>query len=121
MATDAARVNVKAREAKQEGVRQIDHRTERYQQFKGRRSTVLPEDLQARRNRCFQAMLRWLEAQALVNAEEGTPREVHAAAGLVNLGAVREGEWGDSIPGSGGEAASNEPQRLITSFFVVGR
>ena len=45
MATDAARVKVKAREAKQKTVRQIGHRTERYQQFKGRRTSALQEDL----------------------------------------------------------------------------
>jgi hypothetical protein len=45
MATHVARVKVKLRDAKHEAVRQVGHRTERYQQFKGRRSTVLQEDL----------------------------------------------------------------------------
>ena len=74
-ATDAARVKVKAHEAGHEKVRQIGHRTERYQQFKGRRSTVMQEELHVRRNQRFQAMVTWLEAQAQVNTEEGTPRQ----------------------------------------------
>ena len=70
MANHAARVKTKAREAKQQAVRQVGHRAERYQQFKGRRTSVLQEDVKARRYRGSQAMGRWLEAQALVNAEE---------------------------------------------------
>ena len=62
MASHAARVKVKARQAKDEAVRQVGHRTERYQQFKGRRSTALDEGGHAHRARRFQAMLLWLEA-----------------------------------------------------------
>ena len=80
MASHAARVKAKAPKAKIVVVRQVGHRTERYHQFKGRRSTALDEHLQSRRAKRFEAMLIWLEAQALVNAEEGNPWEVPAEA-----------------------------------------
>ena len=77
MASHADRVKAQAREAKDEATRQVGHLTERYRQFKGRRSTALDEGVQGRRDRRFQAVLLWLQAQVLANAEEGTPREIH--------------------------------------------
>ena len=76
MASHAARVKAQAREAKKEATRQVGHLTERYRQFKGRHSTALNEGVQGRRDKRFQAMLLWLEAQALAHAEEGTPRDI---------------------------------------------
>jgi hypothetical protein len=117
MATHAARVKTKAREAKQQAVRQVGHRAERYQQFKGRRTSVLQEDVKARRYRCSQAMGRWLEAQALVNAEEGTPREVAVIAFETVEGAKISDPVSEVVDGGN----SDESQRLITTFFVVRR
>jgi hypothetical protein len=117
MATHAARVKTKAREAKQQAVRQVGYRTERYQQFKGRRTSVLQEDVQARRNRRSQAMRGWLEAQALVNAEEGTPREV----AVVVFETVHEVKTSEPVSEVVDGEGSDESQRLITTFFVVRR
>ena len=117
MATHAAREKTKAREAKQQAVCQVGHRTERYQQFKGWRTSVLQEDVQTRRNRRFQAMRGWLEAQALVNAEEGTPREV----AVVELEAVQEVKTREPVFEVVDGEGSDESQRLITTFFVVRR
>ena len=121
MASHAARVKVKARQAKDEAVRQVGHRTERYQQFKGRRSTALDEGGHARRAKRFQAMLLWLEAQALVNAEEGSPRGDQANA--------RFPDWEIQVTSGAGVASTeveeetvpDDSQRLITSFFKVKR
>ena len=121
VASHAAWVKAKAREAKDEAIRQVGHRTERYQQFKGRRSTALDEVVQGRRDRRFQAMLLWLEAQALVNAEEGSPREDQAN--------VRSPDWEIQVDAGAGVASTeveeeiipDDSQRLITSFFGVRR
>jgi hypothetical protein len=121
MASHAARVKVKARQAKDEAVRQVGHRTERYQQFKGRRSTVLDEGGHARRARRFQAMLLWLEAQALANAEEGSPREYHANAQSPDLEIQVDSDAGESSTEVEGEKVLDDSQRLITSFFGVRR
>ena len=118
MASHAARVKVKARQAKDEAVRQVGHRTERYQQFKGRRSTVLDD---ARRARRFQAMLLWLEAQALANAEEGSPREYHANAQSPDLEIQVDSDAGEASTEVEGEKVLDDSQRLITSFFGVRR
>jgi hypothetical protein len=120
MASHAARVKVKARQAKDEAVRQVGHRTERYQQFKGRRSTALDEDGHARRARRFQAMLLWLEAQALANAEEGSPREYQANARSPDLEIQDAGAGEASTEVEGGNIL-DDSQRLITSFFGVRR
>ena len=62
-------------------------------------------------------MLGWLEAQALVNAEEGTPREVV----VVKPEAGQEGKMSDSVLEPVDGASSDESQRLITTCFVVRR
>ena len=121
MASHAARVKAKALAAKIEVVRQVGHRTERYHQFKGRRSTALDEYLQSRRAKSFQAMLIWLEAQALANAVEGTPREVPAEARSMVFAVPQEPETGEAVPGPEEVEAFEESQRLITAFFVVRR
>jgi hypothetical protein len=46
-------------------------------------------------------MLLWLEAQELVNAEEGTPLEVHVEAGPIDSGADEEGETASPFPSEG--------------------
>ena len=104
MTSHAARVKIKARQAKDEAVRQVGHRTERYLQFKGRRSTALDEGGHARRARRFQAMILWLEAQALVNSEEGTPREVFADSQPMDVdpGGSRDGGSGYRRRGKSG-------------------
>jgi hypothetical protein len=119
MASHAARVRVKVREAKHKEARQAGHRTERYKKFKGRRHVALQEDLHARRARRSQAMLLWLEAQALVNAEEGSPREARGQADLVTT-SRGAGETG-FVPESGREEVPDKSQRLISFFFVVKR
>jgi len=101
MAKDASRTKTKAREARHKRTRQVGYRAVRYQWFQGHRGEVLEEEarecVRIRRARSIQLMATWLEAQALANAEEGTPREG---------------------PSSG---ASNGPeplgQKLITAFW----
>ena len=79
MAKDASRIKTKAREARHKGTRQVGYRAVRYQRFQGRRGEVLEKEsrdrVRIRRARSIRLMATWLEAQALVNAEEGTPRE----------------------------------------------
>jgi len=114
MTSDAARVKVKAREAKHKKTRQVGYRAVRYQRFKGRRHEIMEDEtreaLRARRAKRCQAMIIWLEAQALVNAQEGGPRGEPRNPGPV-----------DSDPElfcSGTDAvAQEEPQGLITNFF----
>ena len=120
MASHAARVKVKARQAKDEAVRQV-HRTERYQQFKGRRSTALDEGGHARRARRVQAMLLWLEAQALANAQEGSPREIHANGRPMDVEIQEDCEAGEEAAEAMGGKVLDDSQRLITSFFGVTR
>ena len=121
MASHAARVKVKARQAKDEAVRQVGHRTERYQQFKERRSTALDEGGHARRARRVQAMLLWLEAQALANAEEGSPREIHANGRPMDVEIQEDCEAGEAAANAEGEKFLDDSQRLITSLFGVRR
>ena len=114
MTSDAARVKVKAREAKHKKTRQVGYRAVRYQRFKGRRHEIMEDEtreaLQARRAKRCQAMIIGLEAQALVNAQEGEPR-----------GEPRSPVLADSHPGpfcSGPDTVSpEEPHGLITTFF----
>ena len=101
MAKDASRIKTKAREARHKRTRQVGYRAVRYQRFQGRRGEVLEEEarerVRARRARSIQLMATWLEAQALANAEEGTPREGPSA----------------------GEGNGSEPvgQRLFTAYW----
>ena len=78
------------------------------------------EDFHARRAKRFQAMITWLEAQAQVNAQEGTPRHEPWNADLVDSNTRRM-----ELPRPDPDAASThgEQQQLITSFFrsVGGR
>lgn len=91
MAHDAARVKSKAREARHKRVRQSGYRQVRYQRFQGRRDEAMEEETReayrARMTRSIQAMARWLESQALANAEEGRPRyaDVEDADGLEDV------------------------------------
>jgi len=101
MAKDASRIKTKAREARHKGARQVGYRAVRYQRFQGRRGEVLEgearERVRTHRARSIRLMAAWLEAQALVNAEEGTPRE-EPSSGV------------GSVPEPSG-------QRLITAFW----
>ena len=101
MAKDASRTKAKTREARHQGTRLVGYRAVRYQRFQGRRREVLEEEarqrVRARRARSIRLMATWLEAQALANAEEGTPRE-GPSSGV----------------GSGPEPSG---QKLITAFW----
>ena len=121
MASHAARVKVKARQAKDEALRQVGHRTERFQQFKGWRSTALDEGGHARRARRFQAMLLWLEAQALANAEEEGPLEYQANNRSPDLEIQVDSDAGEAAAEVEGGKIFDDLQRLITSFFGVRR
>jgi len=85
MAKDASRIKTKAREARHKGTRQVGYRAVRYQRFQGRRGEVLEKESRERvrifRARSIRLMATWLEAQAPVNAEEGTLREEPVAVG----------------------------------------
>ena len=78
------------------------------------------EAFHVRRAKRFQAMITWLEAQAKVNAQEGTPRDEPCNADLVDSNTCRL-----ELPRPDPDTVSihGEPQRLITSFFcsVGGR
>ena len=114
MATDAARVKVKAREAKHKKTRQIGYRAVRYQRFKGRRHEIMEDEtreaLQAPRAKRCQAMVIWLEAQAMVNAQEGKPRDEPRNPVLVDSHPELSCSGADNV-------SSEEPQGLITTFF----
>ena len=86
------------------------------QQFMGRRNAVMQEELHARRNRRFQAMVAWLEAQARVNVEEGTHRELRTEADPANSGPCQGEQWEGSAPGPGLASFPEEPQRSRPSF-----
>ena len=110
MTSDAARFKVKAREAKHKKTRQVGYRTIRYKRFKGRRHEIMEdktrEALKARRAKRCQAMIVWLEAQALVNAQEGEPRDP------VRVDSHKEPSFLEPDNESPGES-----QGLITTFF----
>ena len=116
MAPDAARAKAKMREARHKKVRQVGYRAVRYQRFKRRRDDALEgeslEVSRARRVKRFQAMVTWLEAQAQVNAQEGTPRDVFRHAATSEVQAHEAGEL--RVPSTEGG------QQLITSFFRTG-
>jgi len=110
MTSDAARFKAKAREAKHKKTHQAGYRAGRYQRFKGRRHEIMEDEtreaLRARRAKRCQAMIIWLEAQALVNAQEGEPRNP----------VLVDSHPGPSCSGPGIESLE-ESQGLITTFF----
>ena len=110
MTSDAARFKVKAREAKHKKTRQVGYRAVRYKRFKGRRHEIMQDEtreaLKARRAKRCQAMIIWLEAQALVNAQEGEPRDP------VLVDSHQAPSCLEPINESPGES-----QGLITTFF----
>jgi len=114
MTSDAAQVKVKAREAKHKKTRQVGYRAVRFQRFKGRRHEIMEDEtreaLQARRAKRCQAMIIWLEAQALVNAQEGRPREEPQNPVLADSHPELSCSGLDAV-------APEEPQGLITTFF----
>ena len=101
LAKDASRTKTKAWEARHKGTRQVGYRAVRYQRFQGRRGEVMEEEarkcIRARRARSIQLMATWLEAQALANAEEGTPREGPSS--------------------EAGEGSGSVGRKLITAFW----
>mmetsp|Transcript_52681 Transcript_52681/g.120197 ORF Transcript_52681/g.120197 Transcript_52681/m.120197 type:complete len:133 (+) Transcript_52681:111-509(+) len=104
MAQHAARVKVKAREARHKKLRQSGYRRVRYQRFRGRREDAMEEETQeayrARLRRSLTFMASWLDAQAVVNLQEGQPRSVVESA-------------------QGKLPVAGAAQSLITSFFRV--
>jgi hypothetical protein len=110
MTSDAARFKVKAREAKHKKTRQVGYRAVRYKRFKGRRHEIMEDEtreaLRARRAKRCQAMIVWLEAQALVNAQEGEPREP-----------VQVGFHKEPSPPEPDHESPGKSQGLITAFF----
>ena len=78
MAVDTARAKSKTRAVRLKAAKQVGHRGERYQNFKGRRGVALDEErreiVRERRRKSILFMEGWLEAQLQANAEEGTRR-----------------------------------------------
>jgi len=65
-------------------------------------------------------MLLWLEAQALANAEEGSPREDQANARSPGPEIQEDPDVGEASTEVEGESP-DDSQRLITTFFEVRR
>ena len=136
MAVDTARAKSKTRAVRLKAAKQVGHRGERYQNFKGRRGVALDEErreiVRERRRKSILFMEGWLEAQLQANAEEGTrrsswkscpdvPREPSLAreadgvpGSSESLPVVAEGGVEAEDPGTSGHP-------LITSFFQVRR
>ena len=127
MATHAARVKQKSREAFRKNKRQVEYRGVRYQRFNGRRDDALEAEAydarRARRAKSIQRMAEWLEAQGRANAEEGTPRaEKGRNDAFVVLFAVES--LPAELPVEAVEGAQEVPERglqAITSFFRPAR
>ena len=66
-------------------------------------------------------MLLWLEAQALANAEEATPRAIHAGSRPMDVKIQEDCGAGEAATEAEGEKVIEDSQRLIISFFVVRR
>ena len=123
MVIDLARVKTKAVEAKRKQARQVGYRSVRYQRFKGRRGDAMEDEvrqaIRARRTKSIQIMAEWLEAQALSNALEGTPREKE----VETAGSAPDA----TSPEKPSSTAASTPivaaggQRLITSFLSQSR
>jgi len=120
MVIDAARVKKKLGEAKRKQARQVGYRGVRYQRFKGRRGEAMEDEMRqeirARRTRSIQVMAEWLEAQAISNALEGTPRdEIDEAVGFAP-GALSPEK--PSVKVASTPAAVASGQRLITFYLA---
>ena len=74
MAVHSARAKAKSREVLHKNKRQMGYRKVRYKKFKGRRDDIIAVEVLEHKRRQRVKMSGWLEAQGLVNAEEGYPR-----------------------------------------------
>jgi len=121
MVIDAARVKTKIGEAKRRKARQVGYRSVRYQRFKGRRGDALEEEVRhvvrVRRAKSIQIMADWLEAQAISDALEGTPREKEDEQDVPAAGAASLERRKPSAATSAPIAAARG-QRLITFYLA---